>query len=100
MVSTTGGRRPSRPRACRSGRVKGVPLCSDGFSRRTRPRTCGGRLVNGEEDGVAIRTSKKNSGRLQTANGRGLSSGNRTGQGLAYHNRLGRVKRQERIPGK
>src|SRR6266436_2652564 len=79
MVSTTGGRRPSRPRACRSGRVNAVPLFSAGVSRRTRPRTCGRSLVNGEEDAVAKRTSKKNSGHLQTANGRGLSSGNRIG---------------------
>src|SRR5229473_4249518 len=73
MVSTTGGSRPSRPRACRSSWVKAVPLFNDGVSRSACPRRCEERRDDAAEgDVVAIRTSEKNSGCLRSAKGGGL----------------------------
>src|SRR6267143_1165302 len=98
MVSTTGGRRPSRPRACRSGRVNAVPLFSAGVSRRTCPRRCGGSLVKGEEgDAAAIRTSRKAEDSFKAQTEEGSPAEITPIQEPAYHNRLGGVKREGRI---
>src|ERR1700740_3617408 len=59
MVSTAGGRRPSRPNAWRSSNVNAVPLFSDGVSRRARPRRSGERRVaTGGVYVMAIGTSR------------------------------------------
>src|SRR5438552_17384034 len=75
MVSTTGGRRPSSPRAWRSERVKAVPLLSKGVSRSAWPRRCESSFEGGEvEDVVDIKPPRNIQDEFGARQEGGLSS--------------------------